>query len=64
MATCPIFHKLSVHADAHGQQNIGEPMLVGRLNGQHMIWRGYFLVETPLFDGLRNILGVAVWPAV
>src|SRR5947209_11166923 len=43
----------SIHAHADGQQQVGEALLVGCLDGQHVVRRGDRRVEIPLLDRLQ-----------
>src|SRR5258708_33522626 len=43
----------SVHANADDEQQVGEPLLVGGLDGQHVVRGSDRLVKVPLLDRLQ-----------
>ena len=44
----------SVHPHADGEEDVGETLLVGRLDGQDVVGGGDGLVKIPLGDRLEN----------
>ena len=44
---------LLIHANADGQQHVGEALLIGGLDREDMIGSRHGIIEGPFFDGLE-----------